>query len=279
MQAQVDSNVAYYPLHVGDVWQYWYHYDIAYSTKFESTYVFAKVVGDTLMPNGKWYKTLVAPEINQYQTLYQRVDSSSATVYSYVDYPAPSEQPSDSLRLNPDDPSHWEFPCVEIDTTRVLGVQTIIKRFSAPPYMNNVSYAKGFGIVQSYHYEDNPEYPIYDDYTYDLVYARILGKEFGTLAGIQQAIPDLPTRFLLCQNFPNPFNPSTTITFSLVDRGHVELRIYDVLGNQVARLVEGDFPPGSYVTKWNAEHFASGVYFCRLVTTKYTKTIKLLLQR
>jgi uncharacterized membrane protein len=74
----------------------------------------------------------------------------------------------------------------------------------------------------------------------------------------------VPATFELYQNYPNPFNPTTTIHFTVTERQHVSLRVYDVLGREVVRLVEGQVLPGTYQVRWNAVNAASGVYFYRM---------------
>ncbi|HUX92643.1 MAG TPA: T9SS type A sorting domain-containing protein, partial [Ignavibacteriaceae bacterium] len=76
---------------------------------------------------------------------------------------------------------------------------------------------------------------------------------------------------------PNPFNPNTTIKFDLAKDGHVSLKIYDVLGNQVADLIEEEKTAGKYSVSFSAGHLSSGVYFYRLVTPTFTDTKKMLL--
>jgi hypothetical protein len=65
-------------------------------------------------------------------------------------------------------------------------------------------------------------------------------------------------------NFPNPFNPTTTIRFTLPSKSYVSLKIYDVLGREVAALVQDELPAGTYAQQWNASLLPSGVYFYRL---------------
>jgi hypothetical protein len=74
----------------------------------------------------------------------------------------------------------------------------------------------------------------------------------------------LPSSWTLEQNFPNPFNPSTTIRFTLPFRSPVRLAVYDLLGREVTVLTEGEFPPGSHAVWWDASAISSGVYFYRL---------------
>jgi len=67
------------------------------------------------------------------------------------------------------------------------------------------------------------------------------------------------------QNYPNPFNPVTTITFSVGTYSHTSLRVYDMLGREIAVLANENKSPGSYQVQWNAKGMPSGVYFYRIV--------------
>jgi fibronectin type 3 domain-containing protein len=66
------------------------------------------------------------------------------------------------------------------------------------------------------------------------------------------------------QNFPNPFNPSTTIRFTLAERSYVKVSILDMLGRQVATVVSQELPEGTFNTTWDASEFPSGIYLVRL---------------
>jgi hypothetical protein len=88
-----------------------------------------------------------------------------------------------------------------------------------------------------------------------------------------------PIEFRLDQNYPNPFNPSTTITFSVGTYSHTSLRVYDLLGREVATIFSGELPAGSYTKQWNAKNCPSGVYFCQLQADSFTETKKLILLR
>jgi hypothetical protein len=88
---------------------------------------------------------------------------------------------------------------------------------------------------------------------------------------------DIPNHFTLSHNYPNPFNPSTTIQFTLPHASYVTLKIYNLLGEEVATLVSEQLSPGTYTKQWSAEKFASGIYYYRIQGEKYTETKKLLL--
>ena len=90
---------------------------------------------------------------------------------------------------------------------------------------------------------------------------------------------ELPSSYRLEQNYPNPFNPSTTISFSIPERVYVTLKVFDVLGNEVADLISKELSAGKYNVKWNAENISSGVYFYRIQTCIFFKTKKLILLR
>ena len=95
----------------------------------------------------------------------------------------------------------------------------------------------------------------------------------GTVANKQM---ELPNQFSLSA-FPNPFNPTTTITFSLSESGIVKLDLFDLLGRNVARLNDGVLTAGQHEFRFDGRNIASGVYLARLSSTRASQTVKLLL--
>jgi len=93
---------------------------------------------------------------------------------------------------------------------------------------------------------------------------------------INQAIPN---EYSLSQNYPNPFNPRTTIQFALPEQAKVTLKIFDVLGAEVATLKNEILSPGNYSVEWNASNYASGIYIYKLETEKFSDTKKLILMK
>jgi hypothetical protein len=89
---------------------------------------------------------------------------------------------------------------------------------------------------------------------------------FEILSGVEGDIAGVPGSFELGQNYPNPFNPSTAIGFQVTAYSHVRLSIYDLLGREVATLVNEVKAPGSYEVTWDASGMASGVYLYRLTS-------------
>jgi hypothetical protein len=88
---------------------------------------------------------------------------------------------------------------------------------------------------------------------------------------------ELPLRTYFGQNFPNPFNPVTTIGYSLATPARVTIKVYDVSGREVRTLVDTDMEPGRYQETLDAAGLAGGVYFARMTAGDYTETKKLVL--
>jgi len=90
---------------------------------------------------------------------------------------------------------------------------------------------------------------------------------------------ELPTGFYLLQNYPNPFNPNTIISYQIPKLSFVTLKVYDVLGNEVATLVNEEKPAGSYEVKFKGAGLPSGIYFYQLKADSYIKTRKMVLMK
>lgn len=83
--------------------------------------------------------------------------------------------------------------------------------------------------------------------------------------------------FRLEQNYPNPFNPATSISFELPKNSYVTLKVFDLIGNELETLIDGELGSGSHKIIWNANSYSSGVYFYTLETDGYTSTKKMML--
>jgi len=96
---------------------------------------------------------------------------------------------------------------------------------------------------------------------------------------VEQPLNNLPTKFTLQQNYPDPFNPTTQISYTLAKASNVSLKIYDVLGQLVATLVNSKTEPGEHFVSWNALNVPSGVYFYRIVAGDFVQTKKMVLMK
>ncbi|MDP2207601.1 MAG: T9SS type A sorting domain-containing protein [Bacteroidota bacterium] len=108
----------------------------------------------------------------------------------------------------------------------------------------------------------------------------IYGNVFGvsTFVSVQEPpAGKIPLHFNLEQNYPNPFNPSTIIRYDIPENGHVKLSVYDILGREVAILVNENKKVGKYEVEWNASKYPSGVYFYRLIAESFSNTKRIVL--
>ena len=95
-----------------------------------------------------------------------------------------------------------------------------------------------------------------------------------TSSGVEIVPGDIPLQFELSQNYPNPFNPTTIIDYSLPRPEYVVLTVYDILGREVAELVNEQQAPGCYRVDFDASYLPNGIYFYRLQAGKNFTRIK-----
>ncbi len=157
-------------------------------------------------------------------------------------------------------------------------ILTILKDYVAP--------LTGMTISNPKVLEGIAEYSVVEGYVEAL--GTISPSVGGRITAIQTASPSMrraqtagiaPKEFYLAQNFPNPFNPTTTITFSIPKTSYVTVRVFDMLGRDVATLAAAEFSAGVHVIVWNADRFASGVYFYRIEAGQYRAIKKMILTK
>ncbi len=140
-----------------------------------------------------------------------------------------------------------------------------------PIYYNNFIYTDLFFVNQNtgwavgYHYI-TPNY-----------YSMILKTTNGGVTYVSPVSNEIPNDFSLSQNYPNPFNPNTIIRFKIKDSRLTTLKVFDILGREVATLVNEQLNPGTYEVDWDGSGFASGVYYYKLSAGDYTETKKMIL--
>ncbi len=98
---------------------------------------------------------------------------------------------------------------------------------------------------------------------------------FNNLVNVDDT--QVPFEYRLDQNFPNPFNPATRINFGIKESGNVLVKVYDVLGNEVATLLNKEMIAGNYSLTFNAGNLTSGVYFYKIITGNFSDVKKMLL--
>ena len=93
--------------------------------------------------------------------------------------------------------------------------------------------------------------------------------DFGVVSDVEDEFVQ-PDEFVLFQNYPNPFNPTTIIQYAINSRQFISLNVYDVLGNEIAILVNEEKPSGTYEVEFDASNLPSGVYMYRLTSGNFS---------
>jgi len=104
-----------------------------------------------------------------------------------------------------------------------------------------------------------------------------IAKMTGVPVAVNDPISNIPTAYKLEQNYPNPFNPTTSITFALPIAGNVELKVYDILGKEVASIVSGNMNAGTHIVPFDASALASGVYIYKITAGSFIDSKKMVL--
>ncbi len=181
----------------------------------------------------------------------------------------------------------WEFFVVQrdVDSVRIYGNAQPILSSYFPGSLINTNGPLVFGVNggtigtgQDYLKGKLDDIRIYNR-VLNAAEINSLYKEGGwTPTDVEEHTVDgIPHDFQLSQNYPNPFNPTTTIRFSIAHRGRVSLKIFDILGREVATLVNGELEAGLHQATFDASKLTSGVYLYRINTGSNTETKKLVL--
>jgi hypothetical protein len=117
-----------------------------------------------------------------------------------------------------------------------------------------------------------------------LVNSEIMSVDLAPDAPTGVEVVDAPAEFVLSQNFPNPFNPTTMINFTIPASGNVDVKVYDILGRQVRTLVSGVYQPGNYSVMWDARDesgnmVSNGVYFYTIRAKNFSSTRKMMFMK
>jgi hypothetical protein len=139
-----------------------------------------------------------------------------------------------------------------------------------------ISFVAGYGTTTQPHSYSIIDINVsYGNYTYRLKQIDFNGSyEYSKEVNVELREH---TEFELSQNYPNPFNPSTILSYVISHPCSVTLKVYDVLGNELAALVNEEKTPGTYEEKWNAVNLSSGVYFYQLKAGDFISTKKMIL--
>ncbi len=144
---------------------------------------------------------------------------------------------------------------------------------------NTIAFKEGHGTTtekNNYEYEDNNIDHSASSICYKLKQIDFNGEvEYSNIIEVKDIIASI--NFSLSQNYPNPFNPTTTITYSIPTNSFVTLKIYNLLGSEIATLVNEEKSYGTYKVNWDAQNLSSGVYFYKMQAGNFSETKKLIL--
>ncbi|MBD3167869.1 MAG: T9SS type A sorting domain-containing protein [candidate division Zixibacteria bacterium] len=176
---------------------------------------------------------------------------------------------SEGVYISEDYGDNWIEP---VDSLRIYHIKI-------NPHANNIVYGGGpDGLHMSVDYgaswtsiDSTLGHTHISSLEYDPLNDKLFAGTWGagiykasTLTDIDGDNSSLPSKVFLLTNYPNPFNPSTRIEFSIPESGKAKIEIFDLMGRRVATLVDGKLEAGRHHLVWNAEGIASGIYFCRL---------------
>ncbi|MFO7447357.1 MAG: T9SS type A sorting domain-containing protein [Ignavibacteriaceae bacterium] len=133
------------------------------------------------------------------------------------------------------------------------------------PLPENFAYSGNFTSTDGYHVGSLQYYP------------EEWAEYKENVTGVDDENGNIPQKFSLNQNYPNPFNPSTTISFDIAEQGNFSLKIYNVLGQELATLVNGEMKIGSHTVNFDASNLASGLYIYKLSGNNVSLTRKMML--
>jgi hypothetical protein len=274
------EDYGWFPLAIGNIWIYDSYSLEGISSQFTGT-KYMKVVDDTLIENKNYFVienefTLAAvfPEL-----MFLRIDSATGLVYrywtelgnEYIFHDLIAEE--GDIVYNPFNPNEPFYFLQYEQPTNYLEMDTYERRYLEYGLCTcHHNLIKGFGLASTYFLEVYGEENILKGCVID-------GVVYGdtTFVAVENEVSPIPKEYKLEQNYPNPFNPSTTISYQLPEAGNVSLKVFDVLGREVATLVDEYRNAGSYEIEFVASALPSGVYFYQLKAGDFVETKKMLL--
>jgi Secretion system C-terminal sorting domain len=259
------------PLSVGNAWHYNITYFTQYPTPTESFTV--RVIGDSLKPNGKRYWILDPSDM-----FGKYVRSDSTSIYYWQRHPSDtvwSEEKIFDIRDTIGTVDTINFANYKFATAgnsyrdTLFSKSTLVKGYGLGGLIfGYIGIAEGFGYMR-YEYDAD----LGDTYDiWELTGCIIANTLYGRMTGVPSLV-EPPERIKLLQNHPNPFNPSTTIQFSIAERSWVRLTIFNILGQQVAEMANEEMAAGNFEKTWSA-NVASGLYIYRLESVSVNDATK-----
>ena len=277
----------YYPLNIGNKWVFNFTNIEYLPFPFYTTDVFKReIVNSVIKENNKLYYQIDQKFLSSdlITTFYERIDSGTGKIFRYEESSPDSEviiddllgEPGDSLMVNRFEPYFTGIPTIfdQVEAYSEFGLtSTKITYIYSGLLIAKYSLVNKVGlehILLGYDFASD---------IYDMKGFSINGIVYGdtTLSDVEPNPQNLPSYFELFQNYPNPFNPITKIRWQSPVSAYQTLKVYDVLGNEVATLIDEYRNAGNYEIQFDASQFASGVYYYQLLAGDFVDTKKMIL--
>jgi len=286
----------YFPLKIGNKYyykrNYTYHSSTPDTTIYDSSYYIVRIT-DTTRLHGKLYYKMNSFIMGTKS--YFRHDLDSGFLFSYdslswcTNYPNEfkcfmlssnaSQDGSGTCWIN-----NYYSRCFQIHDTSAFGSARKVKGYMTSWGGTTGGHyytwlLKDIGVCQYEGHSYSYSFGNYATTKFRLIGAFVDGVKYGDTitTGIQTISNVLPDKFELFQNYPNPFNPTTSIKYQVKSSKQLKLVVYDILGKEIATLVNEKQQPGTYEVNWNALLYPSGVYFYKLTSGDFSETKKALL--
>ena len=279
------DDLKWYPLSIGNKWIF-----ENYRQEFEPPSIkefigisIMEVIDDTLVNSQIYYKLKDEPLYWNIDTGFVRPDSLDAKLFIYL--------PGQNSEVLYEDFIAQVGDTIWIDSTeyKILEREEPFSVWGKDTYKRTIDYQfrfQGYELVKDIGLFKWGFSDFFAIYTKELKGCIIDGVIYGdtTTVGVEDEQKPLATNFKLEQNYPNPFNPSTKIKFTIPSVGtgyipslHITLKVYDVLGNEIATLVNEEKLAGEYEIEFNASSLPSGVYVYQLKAGSFIQTKKMIL--
>lgn len=281
----------YFPLQVGNLFQYYYEHawGSLYGSGKSKAIAYLRVIDSATFFNRKYFYCI---GFREFSNAWLRVDSTTGSLYRLDTTNSCSLYYKETLidSLGMPLPGGVENYCSGFTlisfhqdslfpTNQNITFQKYFKRDTYGMTYNHYHrlYNSQFGLKKYQHQWST--YTQASSWSWILMGCKINGAVYGiiTFADTKQLSKVIPEHFSLEQNYPNPFNSMTKVKFQISNAEDVKLIVFDLLGREVATLVNEKLQPGTYETTFNAGDITSGIYFYRLQTNSYTETKRMTL--
>lgn len=262
------------PLAVGNIWVYQEYESSPQRVKYY-------VSGTTTIDNNLYF--ICRKSENDSIVNYFRVDDSGLYISRYGSQEIPYYKINAAI-ADTFIAQMWfgkiKYTVTNISEENIFGNSVMVKNLNVYWIFGNFSetWSEEFGLLSRSNYLGETRYILKGC----VIDGTVYGDTSLVITGVKNEIKELNTKIYLDQNYPNPFNPSTVISYRISEFSHVTLKIYNMVGREVATLVDEYKHPGSYQATFttqqttNQVHLSSGVYFYKLVAGIFSETKKMI---